>query len=477
VGDPVWAATFRIGNHLLPAGLDGYQGGFPIYIHWFISELTDYPLRFRAVNVLYALVMIGFTYFFTKAFISKSAALLSALFLATLPSLVFFSRIGEIVIFLRVMLASAALYYFYRWSTLKSWRAFYAGCLVLGLGVSTRLEIVWWVVSALAYLILLDRIRLREFSSAFSAHKGRTLFGVVCFLLGSSLFIAYNMITHGGIITQITQNIGLTQAGHNNVELFSNLIKRIKHLLELLDGSNIWGMSTAYRNGLFSLAFGIAFVTLLILVIVARFRRQPQRKIEFLVFMVMFMLFESTFSVSTINIMHILILMPLPVLILVKFLDLIPWRTASVLTATVLVAGNLWVDARYYDSLRQVGGRSIYSTRAYSFAKELEQMGVAKVFACDWGLARQVYYFSQGRIKVEEIFGYSRDIPASFYYGLADALQQPNTFFLFYAPAYSIFERQEAFLDYLRKYGFAYQERVFQDTYGPIYLLYKVRKL
>ena len=474
IGDPVWAATFHIARHPMPAGLDGYQGGFPIYIHWFISELTDYPLRFRAINILYALMMIGFTYFFTLGFISKSAALFSALMLATMPSLVFFSRIGEIAIFLRIMLATAVLYCFYRWSTQRSWHAFYAGSLALGLGISTRLEIIWWVVAAFTYLAVLDRTRLRRDMYAFWAHKVRALIGVACFLAGSSLFITYNVITKGGTITQIAQNFGHTQAGHNNMELFSNLIKRINHLFELLDGSNIWGMSTTYRNGLFSLAFAIAFMVLLAIAIAARLRRQPEHKIEFLISLLVLMLIESTFSVSTINVMHILILMPVPVLILVKFLDLIPWRTASVLTAAALLAGNLWVDARYYDTLRQVGGRGIYSTRAYSFAKELEQMGVAKVFACDWGLARLVYYFSQGRIKVEEIFGYSRDIPPTFYYGLAAALQQPNTFFLFYAPTYSTFERQQAFLDYLRKHGLTYQERVFQDNYGPIYLLYKV---
>ena len=474
VGDPVWAATFRIAGHSLPAGLDGYQGAFPIYIHWLISQLTDYPFRFRAINILYALAAIGFSYFFVRGFISDFAALLSAIFLATLPSLVFYSRIGESAIFLRVMLASAALYCFYRWSAERRWGAFYAGCLALGLGISTRLEIMWWVVAILAYLVLVDRGQLRRVVSACWSEKGKTFIGAACLFLGSSLFIAYNVITHGGTFTQITQNLVFTYAGHSNVELFANLSTRVRHLMELLDGSVILGMSSSYRNYLFSFAFGFAFLSVFVVAVAARLRRQPQREVEFLLFMLAFMLFESMFSVSTLNHMHILILMPIPILILVKFLDLIPCRAVATLIAAGLVASNLWVNTRYYGSLLQVGGRGIFSTRVYGFVEELQQLGISKLIACDWGLARQVYYFSRGRIKVEEIFGYNDDVPASFYHALAATLQEPNNSFLFLAPSYSVFKRQEAFLGYLRERGLAYEEWVFYDNYGPIYILYKV---
>jgi len=54
------------------------------------------------------------------------------------------------------------------------------------------------------------------------------------------------------------------------------------------------------------------------------------------------------------------------------------------------------------------------------------------------------------------------------------ALQDPSNFFLFYAPPYAVFRRQEAFLAHLRERGLAYEERAFFDEYGPIYLLYKV---
>src|SRR5690242_790357 len=40
VGDPTWAVSVPVAGHRLPVGLDGYQGGFPIYVHWFVSLLT-----------------------------------------------------------------------------------------------------------------------------------------------------------------------------------------------------------------------------------------------------------------------------------------------------------------------------------------------------------------------------------------------------------------------------------------------------
>ena len=143
------------------------------------------------------------------------------------------------------------------------------------------------------------------------------------------------------------------------------------------------------------------------------------------------------------------------------------------LIVLVLITGNLSVDARYYNSLLRDGGRGIYSPRIYSFVAELQQLGIAKVVACDWGLARMVYYFSHGCVKVEEIFDYSNDVPTSFFYdGLKAALEEKNNSFLFYAPSYTGFRRQEAFLAYLRERGLAYKEHIFCDNYGPIYFLY-----
>jgi len=476
LGDPLWIPTFRIAAYSLPAGFNGYQGAFPIYVHWLISKFTDQPLRFRYINVLYDLGSICFLYLFTRTFISKRAALLIAAFQATMPSPVFFSRIGAMVTYMRIMFASAVLFCFYRWSTRRDWGAFYFGCLVLGLGISTRLEIIWWPIAATAYFILLDRSRLKEELSAFWTHKRKALVGAACFLVGSSLFIAFNVVTHGGTFSEITQNLVRTDAGHTNLEFLKNLGERVKHLVELLDGSSIWGMSLAYKNILFSVTFGLAFLTTLIVALVARLRGQVERRIEFLAFMLVFMLLESTFSLSTLKAMHLLILLPVPLLILVKFLDMIPWKSLVALTAAALVAGNIWVDIRYYDSLRRFPGQGGYSTRIYSFVEELQRAGVSRVIACDWGLARHVYYFSKGRIKVKEIWGDSHNFPASFYLELelAAAFQEPSTSFLFFASPWSTGERERAFLDYLRERGLTYDQRVFYDDYGPIYLVYQV---
>ncbi len=475
LGDPLWSPTFRIAGYSLPAGYNAHQGAFPIYVHWFISQFTDQPLRFRYVNVLYDLASICFLYFFTRIFISKSAALLIAAFQATMPSPVFFSRIGEMVIFMRVMFATAALFCFYRWSTTRHWGAFFFGCLGLGLGMSTRLEIIWWPIAATAYLILLDRSRLKEEVSVLWTHKKKALIGAACFLFGSSLFITYNVITSGGTVSQIAQNLVRTHAGHTNLEFLENVTERVKHLVELLDGSHIWDRSLSYKNVLFPVTFGLGFLITLAVAVFARLRGQVERKIEFLAFTMVFMLSESTFSMSNLKNWHLLILLPVPLLILVKFLDLIPWKSLVALSAAALLMGNLWVDIRYYNSLHQSPGKGLFSTRIYSFVEELQQSGVSRVIACDWGLARQIYYFSRGRIKVDEIFGYSEDVPASFYTALESALREPETYFLFYAPQYSQFRRQEAFLKYVTDRGRLPEARTFHDLNGPIYLLYRVR--
>ena len=474
MGDQLWCPSITIGNISLPVGLDGYQGAFPIYIHWMLSKLTNYPYRFRIINIFYAIGMMIFVYYFVLSYFGKRPAIFALLFLSTMPSILFFCRIGEIAIFLRVILASALLYFFHKWWVKKpSWSSFYVGCAVLGLGMSTRLEIMWYLPAVVAYLILLNRTLMIEVLSYIWSNKGKMLIGIMWFLMGGSLYILYNVVTGGGIIHQIAENLFVTYGGHSNLDVFNNLIERVKQLMILFNGSDIWGMNEVYKNTLFSFVFGIAFVSLFFVAIAKRFRKKADRKIEFLLFMLVCLLLESTFSVSGINIMHILIIIPIPILIMAKFLDLIPFRYLSTLIVTILLIGNLWVDAKYYHSLSRNGGKGIFSPRACSFVKEIERRKILKVDACDWGLARLVYYFSNGNIKVKEIFGYSQGIPPSFYDNLKIDSGDPNNCFLFYAFPYETFKRRETFLDYLRNQGLQYDEEVFSDKYGPLYVLYK----
>jgi hypothetical protein len=166
--------------------------------------------------------------------------------------------------------------------------------------------------------------------------------------------------------------------------------------------------------------------------------------------------------------------MPLPVLIVSRVLDRIPDQRVVAVITLALVASNLVVDAADYQRLRQTRGAGYFSPRMYDLPQELRRLGISKVVACDWGLARSVYYFSEGRIKVQEIFGYTKEAPPLFFTQLSDALKEPGVGFLFCAPAFTTFPREQAFLAYLKEHGTGAEEHVIEDDYGPIYLLYKV---
>jgi len=475
-GDPTWAVSVPVAGHRLPVGLDGYQGGFPIYVHCFVSLLTEYPLRFRLIDILYDLGLIAIAYWFAEKTCSRRAAVLSALFLATMPTMVFFSRIGEMAIFLRILLANLALYCFYRWGRDERWDLFYTGMLALGLGISTRLEIAWWPISVGAYLLLLNRPLLKHVAILLWNSKRRTVTGLACFALGAGLWIAYNVQTDWGTFRQIASNAGETYTGHNNLHVFSNFKTRVGHLRQTLEGDGIWGLNAPWRNRFFAVTFALAFLTALGASVIARWKRRPDHMTEWMLFMLMFTLGLSTFSVSELAIMHILLIMPLPVLIMSRMLDRIPYQCIVVVVAVALVVSNLIVDAADYQRLRQTRGAGHFSPRIYDMPQELRRFGVSKVVACDWGLARSVYYFSEGRVKVQEIFGYTKEAPPSFFTQLAGTLREPGVGFLFCAPAFTTFPRQQAFLAYLKEHGTSADEHVIEDDYGPIYLLYKVAK-
>jgi hypothetical protein len=474
LGDPVRAYVVEVGGQALPVALDGYLGGLPIYVHWLVNHLTAFPLRFRLVNIAYALIAIGFTYGFARAFLGVRAAIYAAVLMATMPSLVFFSRIGEAANFLRLVWIAVGLFYGYRWAVTREWRALYGASLAMGLGLSTRLETVWWMIAVVGYLVVLDRARLGAVAALLQTHRRQAGVALLWVVIGASLLIAYNLQTGGGTLRQVGQSLPATQAGHHNLALAQNAVTRVRHLRTLLAGSHIWGMRASYRNRALALVFCAAVVALLAMAVAGRIRRRPDRKAEFLLFVLAAVLVQSTFSVTTINVMHLLIIMPVPVLILAKALDLPPVRLIGAAAVAVLALVNLRADALYYQHLASDGGRGVYSPGIYRFVDDLERRGVTRVVGCDWGIAWQVYYLSFGRIKFTEIAGFSPRVPASFSRELETALSRSETHFIFRAPRYAVFPREAAFLAYVRAAGLEYRRRVVSDRHGPLFIEYEI---
>jgi len=476
----VWHPLFILGRWW-PLTISPYTGALPVYAQLLFSFLAGGAwFGFRYLDILYALAAICLTYYFTRDFLGRRAALLSTLLLTFMPSFVFYSRVGEHVLFMRVVWSSSLLFCFHRWWKTQRWGYFYAGCLTIGLGLSTRLEMVWWLVALPAYTVLAHRAVLREVWNRMKANVSRDLVGFGCFLLGGGLFLGYNIHSHGGTFAYILDNLSTTWAGRQNVAFIQNLWARVQDLWVLLRGSDggDFGVHGFYfANELYPIVFGTALTLLVARVLLLRWRRNPDRQSEFLMITTGLMLALSTFTVSVLRPMHLLMLMPLPVLIIVRGLDLMRIRAAVVIALAVLVGGDLAVDVQYYRVLSETQGVGLYSAGAIKLVQYLREEGVRKVIACDWGLLRIVKFLSRGEIGGREIFGYElgyEGVPDSFYQRLRTALQDPENVYLFYAPQFEQFKRHEAFLRYLENQGLSYERVVLHDTNGPSYYVYRV---
>lgn len=465
----------------LPVTIGEYTGAFPIYAQYLFSFLAGrYWFGFRLLDVLYALVAIALTYYFVRDFLGRRTAYISALVLTFMPSFVFYSRVGEHVLFLRVLLSSGLLFCFYRWWKTGRWGHFYVGCFLAGLGLSTRLEIIWWLVAVPIYVLLAHRPVLREMWSRLKAHASRALAGVGCFALGAGLFVAYNVDSRGGTFTYILKNLSVTSTGHQNFAYLSNFWVRLRNLVVLLnggDGGDFGIPGLHFANNLYPIAFVMSVGLLIGWAYLRRRRGNPDHRSEFLLLVTGLMLALSTFTVSTLRPMHLLMMMPLPVLIISRGLDFLRHRLWFVIVLVVLLGGDFVTDVKYYQSLLETRGIGLYSSGIFDLVQYLCEHRARKVIACDWRLLQLVEFVSGGEIKGTEIFGYEpgyEGVAVSFYERLDEALQDLENVYLFYAPPFEQFKRHQPFLKYLEANGLPYERIVLHDRNGPVYYIYRV---
>lgn len=189
--EPTWHPSIRILGYEWPVTIGPYTGALPVYIYLALFQFTDYSLIFRVVNVVYAIIAVFFIYQFTRDFANARTALFAASLLAIMPASVFYSRIGEYAAYLRLMLSTALLYFSYRFHMTRKWGYLFGGCLVMGLGLSVRLEMVWWVPAlTISWLILANRYERLQLLKVVHSPRGwrRLLLGLTFFVVGSSLF-------------------------------------------------------------------------------------------------------------------------------------------------------------------------------------------------------------------------------------------------------------------------------------------------
>jgi hypothetical protein len=216
----------------------------------------------------------------------------------------------------------------------------------------------------------------------------------------------------------------------------------------------------------------------------------------------------SAFTPTGLLFTHLAILVPWPILVVSAALDLIArrsgldqlnlarlrtqesrsgpsaWRRAVsvgglfVLAVTgMLIYDDLRVDIAYHRDLTRIGGIADHTSASYKLVRYLQQQGITRTAAMDWGIQDVVQFLSNGTLNPPQLSSYEDPLQedAAFALRVQEQLQEPETVYIFHVGA--VFEnRWETFEHLVRQTGRTPVEvKIIHDRAAmPIYRLVRV---
>jgi hypothetical protein len=267
----------NIGLHIF--GLDlplmsssDYQGVTSTYLvlpFFAIGGINVVSLRLMTVTV--GIIGVILTYFLARAWFGRGSARLATLLIAVSPAWVFWSRLGVYVVSQVMPIAAGALLAFTAWTRKRPLARrngfLYLGTFLLGLGLTTKLLFLWFIVAVgLTALILLGR-RIWEARRAWITQRAAlvrtSLYAALWFAVGASPFLLYNVLSGGtfNLLRHTLSSPGSTSHGVNNSALLRNLWTEADAFKVLLDGGYFWFQGVAgavYSNPLTPAVFALS---------------------------------------------------------------------------------------------------------------------------------------------------------------------------------------------------------------------------
>ena len=261
-----------------------YQGVTYTYLSlpfFALGGVNVYSLRL--MTVLVGVVGVILAYFLGRAWFGRGAGLLAALLLALSPSWIFWSRVGVYVVSVVAPLAAGALLAFTHWVRRRPLGArnglLYLGMFLMGVGLSTKLLFLWFILAViLTALILWGRPlweRRRELVRRWARWLRVGGLASLTFMLGALPFLLYNLLTRGtlNLIRQTLADPTVTTHGTDNTAFMRNLWTEVDAFKVLLDGGYFWFQGwngQPHSNLLMPPLFALAAAGLLALVLVRR---------------------------------------------------------------------------------------------------------------------------------------------------------------------------------------------------------------
>jgi len=482
-------ASIHLGGQFIPLMVVDYIGATGVILVLpFLAIGGVNVIALRAFPIALSVLALILLYVLARELYNQRVALIAFLLLCLNPSFIFWSRQGIFVTSAIIPVSLGAALCLVRWYRQGKRQHLWLGMFLLGLGLYTKFIFLWIVLAFGCVFVLFAEKQIllaiagKQPSSHFRIGVGEVVGSILALAAGLLPLLLYNLQT-GGTFGVIGQNLTTSYYGTNNLAFLQNLGTRLGQIQAVLSGSHLWYLGGVFENPVWPYAVIVALVVTVITLIFRAKEQARHAAIPWIIWGVV--LLASCFTVSALWPTHYALLTPWPPLALAVGIDLV-WRywhsprwlgwLALALVAVVAML-DVRVDLAYHRALAATGGLGGHSSAIYDLAESLDELGLSAPVAMDWGIAAQTEFLTQGRIRPIEIFGYDWNPDEGFGQRLRAFAGNPDSIYIFHAPAETVFPRKDAFDALLQEEDkTSFTERVYTQLNGkPIFTLVRIR--
>lgn len=282
----------------------------------------------------------------------------------------------------------------------------------------------------------------------------------LAFGLGAAPVLLFNLQTLG-TVDVVLSNLLTTRYGISNLDFAGNLGTRAAAFWGILQDGQFWYLGGGYTNPLYPLAFALAAALVALLAAFAP-RLGPRRGgALLLLWLIVAVVVQSSFTVSSLAAAHLYILYPWPQVILVAapvLLAQVGGRVTRLLClgGALAVGGTLWWTdfanvQRYHEALGRSGGWATHSDAIYELANFVQEQHPPATYAMDWGLAAPIQVLSRGTLRPREIFGHAAQPDQRFLDEVHKASQVEGALYLFHSDDFAVYPRLAPWRAYIEE--------------------------
>jgi hypothetical protein len=423
-------SVIRVFGRPLPLMFNYYTSFFRAYLTLPVFALFGISVEsIRGASIALGAIALLFCIAFVRHLVeNRSMALTCGILLALDASFIAYSRNDFAAVSTMMALKGAALWALLRWWQHADTKFLYAGCLLVGLGVTDRASFLWIPLAIFpTILFIYDKNLFGEIRRRLNTWK---IFPKAClaFTIGASIFIAFNVATQGGTFTPMLSSFGSTSGGANNFAFFDNLLLRLRMLTEVLGGAYLnhfilgdltyQTKSWNFAGSPLSWLAPLAFIYFIFKLAIDAFRNQKEREssrnpLLFIMLMNVFLLILSCFTPTLHRGHQLLILYPFPHLMVTLFVFEIAKHVCrlkrnvaprmisivAVLLIVIIAAAAGKPVLAYHRMLAQTGGRGVWSEAIYEIVAEVDSHPERAVVCMDWGFNANILALTRHPVK------------------------------------------------------------------------------